>query len=381
MLRDGGDLLSGGLTDTLDPQSEDLREQQLIDSWITIQENLFRDPVRASRWLLEARGDPAQVVARLGGTAKHRGVARCMTTRRHLARVGARVVPHTALAYPPSLRCITDPSPVLLVRGDVSLLRRPAVAIVGARAATRYGLDIARKLGEGLARQGVVVVSGLARGIDAAAHRGALEAGGPTVAVLACGLDVVYPPEHVELADKIAGSGAIVTEFPLGQKPLRLHFPLRNRLISGLSRGVIVVEARERSGSLITARHALDQGREVLAVPGPVTSPASAGPNALLRDGASPLLELRDAFETLGLSGSDVLLKGPEPIGDDSELTPEAIHLLELIRASPSTRAELADHFHRTPREVSMLLLSLELAGQVVVDRDGRARAILADGI
>lgn len=381
MLRDGGDLHSSGLADSLDPHSEDPHEQQLIDLWIVLQENLFRDPVRASRWLLEARGDPAQVVARLQGNVRNPGFARCTTARRRLARVGARVVPQTAPAYPPSVRRIPDPSPVLLVRGDVSALRRPAVAIVGARAATRYGLDIARRLGEGLARQGVVVVSGLARGIDAAAHQGALEAGGSTVAVLACGLDVVYPPEHVGLAEKIARSGAIVTEFPMGQKPLRFHFPLRNRLISGLSRGVIVVEARQRSGSLITARHALDQGREVLAVPGPVTSPASAGPNALLRDGASPLLELRDVFEVLGLAAPDSVPDAAEPAGEDPELVPEAIRLLRLIRASPSTREELADHFDWTPREVSMLLLSLELAGQVVVDRDGRARAIWADGI
>lgn len=203
------------------------------------------------------------------------------------ARLGQHVVGLDAAEYPEALRQIPDPPPALWVRGDVETLRWPRmVALVGARAATPGGLALARALASGLAQAGVVVVSGLARGIDSAAHRAALEHGGATVGVLGSSLDRIYPPEHDTLAAAMARQGALVTEHLPGTAPLPFHFPLRNRIISGLTAGVVVVEASEKSGSLITAMAAAEQGREVMAVPGPVGPGRHRGGHALLRDGA-----------------------------------------------------------------------------------------------
>jgi DNA processing protein len=204
-------------------------------------------------------------------------------------------------AYPPALAAIADPPPVLWVRGDVaSLTSDPMVAIVGARAASPYGLAVAGQLAADLAARGLVVVSGLARGADSAAHRGTLAAGGITVAVLGSGVDVVYPPEHAPLARDIAERGAIVSEFAPGTPPNPAFFPQRNRIISGLARAVVVIEAGEKSGSLITARAALEQGRDVLAVPGNVLTGRNRGAHALLRDGAKIVESADDILEELG---------------------------------------------------------------------------------
>src|SRR5262245_28445524 len=203
-----------------------------------------------------------------------------------LARLDAALVPWGSPDYPPQLVELCDAPPVLAVRGDPAVLSATAVAVVGSRAASAYGLEVARCVAGELAEAGVVVVSGLAFGIDAAAHEAALAAGGRTIAVQACGLDRVYPAAHRELAAQIAHSGAVVTEFALGVAPRAAFFPLRNRLISALARALIVVEARERSGSLVTARHAADQGVDVFAVPGPIGQPHHVGSNRLLRDGA-----------------------------------------------------------------------------------------------
>lgn len=216
------------------------------------------------------------------------------------------LLPWFDLQYPGLLREIVDPPIVLWRRGDAGGLDQPAVAIVGSRRATPSGLTVARTLARGVAEAGLVVVSGLARGIDAAAHQGALDGGGRTIAVLGCGGDVMYPGEHRVLADRIRAAGALVTEFPPGTPPLQHHFPLRNRIISGLCRAVIVVEASDRSGSLITARMALEQGRDVLAVPGSVASGQYSGCHALIKDGA-PLVETaRDVLEALGMDPSGV---------------------------------------------------------------------------
>jgi DNA processing protein len=284
-------------------------------------------------------------------------------------------VPYPSPRYPTLLRPIADPPPLLLVRGSVEVLQRPAVAIVGARAATRYGLGVARDLAAGLARNGVVVISGLARGIDAAAHAGALEAGGVTVAVQACGPDITYPPEHRALADRIATSGAVVSELPPGRAPLAAHFPLRNRLISGLSLGVVVVEARPRSGSLITARHALDQGREVLAVPGPLTAPTSSGPNSLLRDGARPVIELADILAAVGLDSVQIR-PGPARMSGSETSSPGEERILALLQELPCTPDELLRALELSPRELASRLLGLQLDGRVVEDRDGRLRVV-----
>jgi DNA processing protein len=202
--------------------------------------------------------------------------------------------------YPPLLECTPHPPPVLWLRGDATTLGQPAVAIVGSRAATPYALQVASRLGEDVARHGLVVVSGLARGVDSAAHRGALEAGGRTAAVLGCGPDRVYPPEHDELARGIEAHGVLLSELAPGAPPLPEHFPLRNRLISGISLGTVVVEASERSGSLITARWALDQGRDVMVVPGSVLSGRNAGSHRLLKDGARVVESADDILDGLG---------------------------------------------------------------------------------
>jgi DNA processing protein len=216
--------------------------------------------------------------------------------------------------YPPLLRTIVDPPPVLWVRGQADVLARPAVSIVGSRAATPYAIEVAARLSGELADRGVVVVSGLARGADGAAHRGCLSAGGVTVAVLGCGPDIVYPPEHDALAAQICTDGALVSELGPGAPPLQEHFPLRNRLISGISLAVVVVEASERSGSLITARCALEQGRDVMAVPGSVLGGRNRGSHALLKDGAKVVESADDILEELGwpaLRSASASLEGP----------------------------------------------------------------------
>ncbi len=260
---------------------------------------------------------------------------------------------------------------MLAVRGDRALLARPAVAIVGSRAASAYGREVARRVAGELAAEGVIVVSGLAFGVDAAAHEAALAAGGATIAVQACGLDHVYPAAHRDLADRIAQSGAIVTEFALGTPPQRPFFPLRNRLISGLARALVVVEARLRSGSLTTARHAAEQGIDVFAVPGPITGPQHVGSNRLLRDGAAPLLDTADVLDALAWPIAPKLARAR------LALTASARGLLDLLCLAPASGDELAQRLGATPASLAAPLLELELAGAIARDRDGRWRALL----
>jgi DNA processing protein len=204
--------------------------------------------------------------------------------------------------FPALLAQIPNPPEELWTRGDLSICDKPAVAVVGARAASRGGMAIASAIAGDLARAGIVVVSGLARGIDSAAHMAALDAGGKTIAVLGTGIDVVYPAEHRELTERIARDGLLITEFLPGAAPEVFHFPRRNRIISGLSRGVVVVEAAEQSGSLITARLAADQGREVMVVPGPVLGGRNRGAHALIRDGAKLVESAVDILQELGIA-------------------------------------------------------------------------------
>jgi DNA processing protein len=213
---------------------------------------------------------------------------------------GIDILTESSATYPRPLREIFDPPGVLFVRGDLKPNDALAVGIVGTRHGTQYGLRQAERLAGGLARAGLTIVSGLARGIDAAAHRGAMAAGGRTIAVLASGVMNIYPPEHDKLADEVAAHGALISESPPHAQPLAGTFPQRNRLISGLSLGVIVVEAAERSGALITARHAMEQGREVFAVPGNVDTRASRGCHQLIRDGARLVESADDVLEELG---------------------------------------------------------------------------------
>jgi DNA processing protein len=268
---------------------------------------------------------------------------------------------------PPRLRAIHDPPARLHLRGagDPDLLSRPAVAVVGARACSPYGAQVARMLGHELAAAGIVVVSGLARGIDGEAHRGALEATGHTVAVLGCGIDRDYPAAHAGLARAIAERSLLVSEYEPGVEPAPWRFPARNRIVAGLAAATIVVEARERSGALITADFALEEGREVFAVPGEITSSLSAGTNDLLRLGATPLTCVSDVLELFDIAPS---------ARSRSELSGVAERVLERLRAGSASADELV---HATGLDVSTVtsaLVELELAG-AAAEGEGRYRA------
>jgi len=295
-----------------------------------------------------------------------------------LEGLGIRVVPLTNPAYPSPLAALIDAPLVLLVRGRVCALSSPGISIVGARAATHAARGTARRLARELAAVGFTIVSGLARGIDAEAHRGALEAHGRTVGVLACGPDRIYPPEHRALAEEILESGAVISEMPLGAPPRRSHFPLRNRIISGLCLAVIVVEARKRSGSLITVRHALNQGREVFVVPGSIEGPFAEGTNQLLRDGARPIRCARDVIEDLGMDGRlDFDFAIPAPTTSARATSPDSLEarVLAVLALGPATRDELLCRAELDASGLASVLLELELTGRIVEDRDGRIHA------
>jgi DNA processing protein len=268
-----------------------------------------------------------------------------------IERHGVRLTALGSPEYPPALVTIDDPPYLLYIRGSITPADANAVALVGSRRCTDYGRRIATRIATGLARAGVTVISGLARGIDGAAHRAALEAGGRTLAVLAGGLSRIYPPEHADLAREVEASGALITESPMEQQPLAGLFPVRNRIISGLSKVVVLIEAAEKSGALITASHAADQGRTVMAVPGSVESASSGGTNELIRKGAILCRGVEDILEELhGVSAMVVAGKnaaaapatppvpsGPPPGLDENqrriwEALTEACHLDQLVQ-------------------------------------------------
>jgi DNA processing protein len=262
--------------------------------------------------------------------------------------------------YPLLLGAIHDPPPSLFLRGaDDALLGRAAVAVVGARACSSYGRSVARSLGRDLAATGIVVVSGMARGIDGEAHRGALEASGETVAVLGCGIDRDYPAAHAELARRICERGLVVSEYEPGVEPAPWRFPARNRIIAGLCGATVVVEARDRSGALITADFALEEGRDVLAVPGEITSALSAGTNALLRLGATPVTRVEDVLELFDIAPA-------EPT--TSALGPAAEALLDRLRDGALTADELVRAAGVDPAQASAALVELELARRVALE-------------
>jgi len=286
--------------------------------------------------------------------------------RRDLARRGFRWIARSDPAFPSRLRSIHDPPPGLFLRGDalLELLERPSIAVVGARACSSYGASVATSLGRELAAAGVVVISGLARGIDAAAHRGALEAG-TTVAVLGCGIDRDYPRAHAPLAAQIAGTGLIVSEYPPGVEPAPWRFPARNRIVAGLSGATVVVEARERSGALITADLALDEGREVLAVPGEITSQLSKGTNALLRLGATPVTCAADVLNAIGIE--------PAPPPEPPALGAPAAQVRAVVADAPVAADELIRRTGLGAGELAAALAELELLG-LVTQADGLYR-------
>ncbi|WP_347403038.1 DNA-processing protein DprA [Roseicyclus salinarum] len=333
--------------------------------------------------LMAEHGHAEAALAALPGIARQAGVtdyAACpeavaTAELRAAARVKARIVCLGDADYPPMLADIPDPPPILWISGRAELLGRPAVAIVGTRNASALGARMTRRLARDLGEAGFVVVSGLARGIDAIAHDAALGTG--TVAVHAGGLDVVYPAENAELAARIGKDGLRLSEMPFGLQPQARHFPRRNRIVSGLARGVVVVEAAARSGSLITARAALDQGREVMAVPGhPLDSRASGG-NILLRDGATLIRGAEDVIELLGAAVLRPAAAAPRPATERPRAAPplpegglEAL-ILSLLGASPLAEDQLVRDTGRPSREVSQALAVLEMSGRITRSAGG----------
>jgi DNA processing protein len=277
-----------------------------------------------------------------------------------LTRAGIGVVHPGHPSYPRLLAEISGRPPILYFRGALAPADDVSVAIVGTRRATPYGRQVAERIATELAQAGITVVSGLARGVDAAAHRAALEAGGRTIAVLGSGPDVIYPAEHRRLAEQILESGAIMTELPPGAKPDAQNFPARNRIVSGMTLGTLIVEAPSRSGALITASFAADQGREVFVIPGNVFAPSAEGTNALLRDGARLVRNGADILEDLGLGGSGPVVTQSRMLLDDDErkvlaaLGKEARHI-----------DELAEEAELPAGAVSALMLTMELKGLV----------------
>jgi len=278
---------------------------------------------------------------------------------RNLDRSRTKALRVVDSAYPALLRTIYDPPPVLYVVGELDPPEHPSIAIVGTRTATSYGRMAAERLATGLVEAGVTVVSGLALGVDAAAHRGALAAGGRTIAVLANGLDRVYPSQHAELARQVSQNGALVSEFPLGTKPDAMNFPRRNRLISGLTSGTLVVEAGVRSGALITAAFAAEQGRDVFAVPGSIFSPASQGTNSLIRDGATPVTCVDDVLAELQPSRTPRQLTAKDILPPDE--TERAI--LNVLGTEPMHIDEIAQAVSLPMSTVSASLAMMELKG------------------
>jgi DNA processing protein len=285
------------------------------------------------------------------------------TETRRAQEAGVRLVPFSDPAYPERLRAIADAPPLLYVKGEILPGDERAVAIVGSRSASDYGLKVARSISRELALRGFTVVSGMARGIDGAAHEAALDGGGRTIAVLGCGVDRVYPPEYVSLYRRIIQQGAVLSEFPIGTRPAAFNFPTRNRLISGLALGVVVVEATEKSGSLITAALALEQNREVFAVPGEAGSSRSRGAHRLIRQGAKLVESAADIVEEIApqLAGQpDLALPRrllPEQCGEETRrvfnlLQERILHIDEVIETSGLSSAR-----------VSQILLDLELQG------------------
>ena len=340
------------------PEIGSLRVRRLLDAFGT----LDRLWAASAEELQQVEGIGARLAQRIAVARQDEGSAR---KEWELARrAGVRLITLDEAEYPALLKTIADPPLVLYVRGALDPSDTIAVGIVGARRASLYGTQCAERLGYELALRGVTVVSGLARGIDAAAHRGALKASGRTVAVLGNGLARIYPPEHEGLAEEIARHGALVSEYPMEMAPLPHNFPRRNRLISGLSLGVVIVEAAQRSGALITADCALEQGREVFAVPGPITTVTSQGTHQLLKQGARLVTSVEDILEELRVS-SPPLAEGPQEdakaAGSMALPQPEQRVLACVDEREPRYVDAIAGQSGLAMAQVSTSLLHLEL--------------------
>ncbi len=288
---------------------------------------------------------------------------------------GNRILCCSEIDYPLLLSQLPDPPPLLYVHGNVRILNEPQLAMVGSRNPTASGRQTARDFSRHLPAAGLVITSGLALGIDAASHQGALDAGGPTIAVMGTGLDRVYPARHRELAREIAGEGALVSEFPVGTPPRAENFPRRNRIISGLSLGTLVIEAARRSGSLISARCAGEQGREVFAIPGSIHNPLARGCHHLIRQGAKLVETAQDVIDELGPLAAACASSAPQPTTDacdePPQLATEYTQLLDYIGFDNASVDQLVSTSGLTPAEVSSMLLQLEMQGYIASSPGG----------
>jgi DNA processing protein len=322
---------------------------------------------------LEALGlSPAASAALAAPDAARIAADRDWVERERMTVIGAG-----SSAYPPLLSQIADAPALLYVRGDAAALATPQLAMVGSRSPTASGRRTAQAFAAYLAQAGLTITSGLALGIDAASHEGALRGGGHTVAVLGSGLAHIYPPEHLALAERISARGALLSEFPPDTPPLRENFPRRNRLISGLALGTLVVEATRRSGSLITARLALDQGREVFAIPGSIHNPLAAGCHELIKSGAKLVERGQDVLDEIGFQPVSQALIAPRKEASRSApaqrmLDKEYKILLDALGFEPSSIDSLVERSGLASQAVASMLLILELEGAVGLQSDGR---------
>ncbi|MEA1938210.1 MAG: DNA-processing protein DprA [Pseudomonadota bacterium] len=365
------DILRLARTETIGP----ITYLQLIDRFGSAGEAIASLPDLAARG---GRRRPLKIPSR----ADAKDEIKC------LEKLGGKMIALGEPAYPSRLAAIDDPPPVLSVLGDPSLLQQRAVAIVGARNASLAGSKIAGRIAHELGETGLVIVSGLARGIDTAAHEQALASG--TVAVMASGLDIVYPRENEKLFAQIRAQGTIISEHPLGTQPMARYFPRRNRIVSGLALGVVVVEAARRSGSLITARVALEQGRELFAVPGSPLDPRALGSNHLIRQGATltetsrDVLEVIETLHTLPFKESrqEIPLRGRPPMReqDPKEVDAARIWLLDKLGPVPFSLDEVLRQCHMSLPVVMTALLELELAGRAMRLAGGRVLLIDMQG-
>lgn len=323
-------------------------------------EEVFRAPLKE---LLQVEGVGEKVVREIQKGPPEKGVEKEL---RLLQEVGGRILTIQDSLYPRRLKEIYDPPPVLYTRGEIKGEDDLALSIVGSRKTSPYGRWITEKISEEIARHGVTIVSGLARGIDSVAHIGAIAGGGRTLAVLGCGVDVVYPPENRTLYRQVIDHGAVLSEFPMGSPPEGMHFPRRNRIISGLSIGVVVIQASARSGSLITADYAIEQGREVFAIPGNIGADGSRGTNRLIKEGAKLVESSEDILEEIlpqWKREKESLLKVPSP---EEGLPMEEKGIYQRLGDSPLHIDEIIRESRLDPGKVSSLLMNLEIKGLVV---------------
>jgi DNA processing protein len=364
--------------------------QQHLSDWLKLQHTPGVGPA-LSRKLLDHYGTATEIcrakstdLARLGLaqpsidyllTAADAAVAATLTWAE---QSGNKLLTLADAAYPALLKTIHNPPPILYVRGNHQLLCEPQLAIVGSRTPTRGGLETAQAFAQHLAQTGLIITSGLATGIDAAAHKGALAAQAPTVAVMATGVDRIYPAGHRKLAESILEKGALVSELPLGTRPRPELFPQRNRIISGLAFGVLVVEAAQRSGSLITAHCAMEQAREVFAIPGSIHNPVARGCHQLLRQGAKLVESAQDILEELApqlraqLHLETLEQNRPAQPPAATELDPDYQNLLAVIDYDPLSVDQLAQRSGLPPRSIASMLLILELQGLIRAENGGR---------